>query len=74
MTHNAPTSAQPTGSNREAERVCLNTDPPEVRCGMCGGRCKNDGPRWITCRRCCWSSHNPKRIGLWWRLRVLVGV
>jgi hypothetical protein len=51
----------------------LNTDPPLVRCRMCGRRCRWDGPRWITCRRCCWSSSDNRRVGFVWRLRVWLG-
>ncbi|MEV4521457.1 hypothetical protein AB0J77_14610 [Micromonospora tulbaghiae] len=56
----------------------FNTDPPAVRCGMCGGRCKGDillsYPRWIVCRSGCpWSSHSPRRTGWIWRMRVLIG-
>lgn len=50
-----------------------NTDPPDVRCGVCGGRCQWDGPRWIKCPRCPWSSHDPRRVGWRWRLRVFLG-
>lgn len=59
-----------------SENAELNTDPPIVRCGVCGGRCRKDGagfPRWIYCDRCCWSSHDPRRKGLIWRLRVWIG-
>jgi hypothetical protein len=67
------------------ENTALNTDPPIVRCGMCGGRCRWagpwwggrrrwEGPRWIHCRPgCVWSSHDPRRVGWIWRLRVLIG-
>lgn len=52
-----------------------NTDPPKVRCGMCGGRCRNRGSGWIECRRpCYWSSFNPCRIGWRWRLAVWLGI
>lgn len=63
-------------------RPVVNTDPPPVRCGMCGGRCRADSTRdgfrararWICCRSgCAWSSHSPRRIGLLWRLRVAIG-
>lgn len=55
--------------------TAANTDPPPTRCGMCGGRCKPVGRRWITCRgRCAWSSHDPRRVGLRWWLRVQLGV
>jgi hypothetical protein len=56
-------------------RPVANTDPPKVRCSQCGGRCKPhfDGPRWISCHRCYWSSHDPRRRGLLWWLRVWLG-
>lgn len=64
-----------------------NTDPPGVRCGMCGGKARVWRPGWIECAgkqqpypfedagRCSWSSHDPRRRKhrLWWRLRVAVG-
>jgi hypothetical protein len=53
-----------------------NTDPPVVRCGMCGGRCRRDatGWAWIECRSgCAWSSHDRRRTGPIWQLRVWVG-
>jgi hypothetical protein len=51
-----------------------NTDPPLVRCEMCGGRARWWRERWIECRGdCCWSSHDPRRTGLWWRFRVWIG-
>lgn len=58
-----------------AEDNCtLNTDPPPIRCDMCGGRCKRWAPRWIECRGdCCWSSHSPRYNRPWWRFRVWIG-
>ncbi len=57
-----------------SEIPVVNTAPPPVRCGMCGGRCRWEPPRWIVCPRCPWSSHSPRYRGLVWRLRVLIGV
>lgn len=55
-------------------KTAQNTDPPDVRCSMCGSRCKPDGPRWITCKAgCAWHSHDPRRVGWLWRLRVFIG-
>ena len=67
----------------------LNTDQPEVRCGMCGGRARtctdllyNRGARVIECATgfdgespCSWASINPARVdpSWYWRLRVRVG-
>jgi hypothetical protein len=52
--------------------VSLNTDPPQVRCTMCGSRCRWAG-FWMECRHCSWASHDHRRVGWLWRLRVLVG-
>lgn len=54
------------------DQRATNTAPPQVRCDQ-GHRVKWEGPRWIYCRRCCWHSHDPRRVGLRWRLRVLLG-
>jgi hypothetical protein len=56
-----------------SENCAVNTDPPEVRCGMCGGRCRNWRSKWIECRNCAWSSHDPRRAGWLWRVRVWLG-
>lgn len=59
-----------------SEQPSINTDPPDIRCGMCGGRCRRDktGPAWIECRNgCAWSSSDHRRVGWYWRLRVWVG-
>lgn len=63
------------------DRRALNVDPPTVRCGMCGSRCRAMSTRggflararWIDCRAGCWSSHDGRRVGLVWRLRVWLG-
>ena len=53
----------------------MNTDPPGVRCGMCRGRCRRWKRGWIECANgCAWSSHDPRRTGPWWALRVLLGI
>lgn len=53
-----------------------NTDPPKVRCSWCGGRVKwEKGGYWLTCPKLGHPSHHDPRVhGLWWRLRVLLGV
>jgi hypothetical protein len=65
-----------------SDQAMLNTAPPEVRCGMCGGRARVWQPGWIECAsgspeygRCSWSSHDPRRRKhpLWWALRVWLG-
>jgi hypothetical protein len=53
--------------------VATNTNPPPVRCGMCGGRCAWEPP-WIHCRRCSWSSSARRRVGLYWRARVALAL
>jgi hypothetical protein len=63
----------------------MNTDPPGVRCGMCGGKARPwrapvGKQAWIECASgfpgeppCSWSSHDPRRAGPWWRLRIWLG-
>jgi hypothetical protein len=65
----------------------MNTDPPQVRCGMCGGKARVWKRGWIECAgraqpwpfggegRCAWSSHDPRRRvnPLYWRARVWLG-
>jgi hypothetical protein len=63
-------------SDHSPQDAKVNNDPPKVRCGMCGGRCRRDqtGRAWIECRSgCYWSSCDARRVGLVWRIRVWLG-
>lgn len=60
----------------------VNTEPPLVRCGMCGGRAQvrkdpvyGRGARVIGCPKCAWVSIDSGRVdpAWYWRLRVWVG-
>ena len=67
-----------TESKAAYQQAAKNTDPPDVRCGMCGGAATlwhpngwRDRARWIECvGPCSWSSHDPRRANWWWVLRV----
>jgi hypothetical protein len=64
-----------TGAHRPKRTGPQRTGEPAVRCAVClhGGRCKWWPERWIRCRTCGWGDPDPRRCGLWWRLRVWVG-
>lgn len=51
----------------------MHLDPPAVRCGRCGGRCRWYGNVSIYCDRCRFQNADARRAGWFWRLRVWIG-